>query len=69
MQRAQASGSCFLHAPIVLQHYLVAMHRGRNDSQDDVNMVDLTRYVRQEFSAEMLEEYIVKDRGKSKRHV
>jgi hypothetical protein len=66
VQRAQVSGSCFLHAPIVMQHYLVAMHRGQNNSQDDVNMVDLTKYVREKLSAELLEDYIIKDRGTMK---
>lgn len=58
VQRFQLSGLCFMHAPIALQHYLVAMH-----STDRVPMLDMGFYLKRHMSAESLEDRIWRGRG------
>ena len=56
-QRAQRSGLCYMDAPAVVQHYLVALH------QPNVGMIDLTKFVLQCFSASELERHIFDNAG------
>ena len=51
-RRHQLSGLSYMHAPLVLQHYLVSLH------QPDVGMIDMTKYIRQRFSSEQLQQHI-----------
>jgi hypothetical protein len=60
VQRIQRQGKCFLHAPAVLQGYLV--QKGSNEWK---GMMDLAKYVRNGFSSERLSTYIVVDGGGS----
>jgi hypothetical protein len=57
-ERVQPIGLCYMHAPIVLQHYLLSMH-----TNDFVPMVDMAKYLRQHMSAEELEDRIWKGLG------
>ena len=59
-QRHQASdGCCFMHAVIVLQHYLVAV------LQSDVGMIDMAKLIQQCFSSDDLERHIFYNEGGS----
>jgi len=57
-ERVQLSGLCYMHAPVILQHYLVAMH-----SQDAVPMLDMAIYLRKHMSAEALYNHIWSNKG------
>jgi hypothetical protein len=59
-QRRQLSGSCFLHAPIVLQAYLINMH-----TQRPADMIDMSKYVRHYLPTKCLEKYLSKGSGDS----
>jgi hypothetical protein len=58
VQRIQLSGNCFLHAPAVLQGYLVQI-----GSKEWKGMMNLARHVRNGFTSEKLSTYIIKDGG------
>jgi hypothetical protein len=58
VERLQWSGLCYMHAPIVLQHYLVQMRR-----TDRVGMLDMGVYLRQHVSAERLQALVWTDAG------
>lgn len=62
VQRYQSSGLCYLHAPVTLQHYLVAM--GTETPEVPVPMVDLTNWLRME-NAKTLYDHIFHDGGGS----
>jgi hypothetical protein len=53
VERFQKSGLCYMHAPVILQHYLVAMN-----SESQVPMLDMSAYMRHHMHAEALERYI-----------
>ena len=56
-QRAQLSGLCYIHGPDMLQHYVVSMRK------ENVGMIDITRFIRGNFSSEELEQHIFDDSG------
>jgi hypothetical protein len=56
--RFQLSGLCFMHAPIDLHHYLVAMH-----SNDRIPMLDMGFYLKRHMPAESLEDRIWRGLG------
>ena len=56
-RQQQPSGLCYLHAPEVLQHYLVSQH------QPGVGMIDMTKMIRRLYSARKLERHIFDDEG------
>jgi hypothetical protein len=58
VERVQLSGLCYMHAPITLQHYLVAM-----SSNDAIPMLDMAEYLKKHMSAEALERRIWDDEG------
>ncbi|CAE7796968.1 unnamed protein product [Symbiodinium sp. KB8] len=53
LERVQLSGLCYMHAPIVLQAYLVAMHAGSQTGAS--KMLDLADYIRKHRTARELE--------------
>ncbi|KAI3662540.1 hypothetical protein MP638_000650 [Amoeboaphelidium occidentale] len=57
-ERVQLSGLCYMHAPVILQHYLVAMH-----SEKQVPMLDMAVYLKKYMPAESLEDRIWKNQG------
>jgi hypothetical protein len=61
VQRCQLSGLCYIHAPEVVQHYLVAM----NDPK--VGMIDMARMIRQTFPPVQLRRHIFDDAGGASR--
>ncbi|KAH9254067.1 hypothetical protein BASA81_007942 [Batrachochytrium salamandrivorans] len=69
VQRVQRSGLCYLHAPIVLQHYLVSKHLAKQgaslEEQKKTGMIDISKYIRGYFTGEQLYEHIFKDKGGS----
>jgi hypothetical protein len=58
VERVQLSGLCYMHGPIVLQHYLVQMHR-----DDKVHMLDMAVYLRQHVSAQRFQAHIWDNAG------
>eukprot|EP00672_Neobodo_designis_P028696 CAMPEP_0174828866 /NCGR_PEP_ID=MMETSP1114-20130205/1577_1 /TAXON_ID=312471 /ORGANISM="Neobodo designis, Strain CCAP 1951/1" /LENGTH=402 /DNA_ID=CAMNT_0016062593 /DNA_START=67 /DNA_END=1275 /DNA_ORIENTATION=- len=57
--RVHHSGLCYIHAPAVVQRYLVSLH------QKDVGMIDMTKLLRETFTAKELEKHIFEDEGGS----
>jgi len=53
VERVQLSGLCYMHAPILLQHYLVTMC-----SQDAIPMLDMAIFLRKHMSAKALYDHI-----------
>ena len=58
VERLQPSGLCYMHAPIVLQHYLVAM-----TNIGKVPMLDMPKYLRSQISTGSLYRRIWDDEG------
>ncbi|CAB9514937.1 expressed unknown protein [Seminavis robusta] len=56
IQRVQRAGSCFLHAPAVLQSYCLKGNAG-------LQVVDISKYARHSFSGEKVSKYIIEDKG------
>ena len=65
LERVQLSGLCYMHAPIVLQAYLVAMHAGSQTGAS--KMLDLADYIRKHRTARELEDHIFRGVGGSSR--
>jgi len=57
-QRVQKSGLCYLHAPEMVQHYVVSLH-----TKTFGGMIDMSKMIRETFNAQQLEDYIFKDVG------
>jgi hypothetical protein len=69
-QRHQKSGLCYIHAPEVVQHYLVQLDRLRHPAATapdgvGVGMIDMAKMIRQSFSAADLKKHIFEDAGGS----
>lgn len=56
IQRVQRSGNCFVHAPAVLQSYLL-------QGNTSVQVIDICKFARHTFSSEKVSNYIVADGG------
>jgi len=59
-QRSQLSGLCYIHGPDMLQHYLVSMKTGQF-----AGMIDISKLIRDSFTAKQLEDHIFNDYGGS----
>jgi hypothetical protein len=68
-QRHQKSGLCYIHAPEIVQHYLVQLywlrHPATTGPDGDVGMIDMAKMIRQSFSAADLKKHIFEDAGGS----
>jgi hypothetical protein len=62
VQRVERSGLCYIHAPVVLQHYLVT--KGKN-SVEKIGMINISTYIRDQFELNKLEKYIFENDGGS----
>ena len=58
IQRVQRSGLCYIHAPVALQHYLVA-----RNGVTPTGMIDIAKYIRGNFDGDMLYQHIFNNRG------
>ena len=58
VERFQKSGLCYMHAPVVLQHYLVAMA-----NEEPIPMLDMTKYLKQHMSPSQLYDHIWENKG------
>ena len=58
VERFQKSGLCYMHACVVVQHYLVAM-----SSQDKVPMLNISEYLKKYMPSESLFEHIWSNKG------
>lgn len=58
VERIQNSGLCYMHACVVVQHYLVAMN-----SESKIPMLDMAEYLKKYMPVDSLFEHIWKDRG------
>jgi hypothetical protein len=56
IQRVQLSGSCFLHAPVVLQSYLL-------QGEQEIQAIDISKYARESFGSEDVSRFIVTNAG------
>ncbi len=65
--RRQKSGLCFMHAPVVLQHYLVSIHNCSKNKHkhNESNMIDMASYIKQFWRGDRLFKYIAMDSGGS----
>ena len=61
--RKQKSGLCYLHAPVILEHYLIAIATGGKNS----STYDIGKYVAYVLSGEHLVSFILEDKGSSSR--
>ena len=59
-ERIQLSGLCYMHGPIIMQHYLVAMN-----STGSVPTLDMVKYIRRHFSASKLYDHVWDNKGGS----
>ncbi len=58
VQRTQLSSLCYMHGPVVMQHYLVAMN-----SQEKIGMVDISDYLRKHMDSESLKNHLYENQG------
>jgi hypothetical protein len=58
VERFQSSGLCYMHAPVVLQHYLVTMN-----SDEHIPMLDMAAFMRRNMDSKALERHIWDDEG------
>ena len=58
VERFQKSGLCYMHAPVVLQHYLVAMA-----NKKPIPMLDMTKYLKQNMPGTNLYSHIWENKG------
>lgn len=63
--RKQMSGLCFMHAPIVLQHYLLSIYRIAHGQDLDFKMIDVAVFIRNHWKGKDLQSYIANDTGGS----
>ncbi|KAL0487668.1 cathepsin B-like cysteine proteinase [Acrasis kona] len=63
VQRCQKSGLCYIHAPEVVQHYLVAINN------KEAGMIDMAKMIRMSFDKKTLEKHIFKDAGGDSRRM
>ncbi len=59
VQRVQKSRLCYIHAPLVLQHYLVS----RKTSSKQVGMINIAHYIHDHFDTGKLEKRIFYNEG------
>jgi hypothetical protein len=62
-QRVQESGLCYMHAPVVLQSYLLSWSFRNAESSRACEMLDMRRYILENFSSTQLYNHIVSDEG------
>ena len=60
LQRVTEKGPSYMHAPVVLQHYLISKY---SKSKIDPVIVDMAKYIRDTFSTEQLIQHILHDEG------
>ncbi|KAJ3284253.1 hypothetical protein HDU79_008374 [Rhizoclosmatium sp. JEL0117] len=58
VERFQENGLCYMHAPVVLQHYLVAMNNNWHTP-----MLDVSKFVKQKMDASQLYSQIWNNQG------
>jgi hypothetical protein len=61
--RKQMSGLCFMHAPVVLQHYLLCIYRIKKNETLDFKMIDVALYIKDHWTGVKLERYLAYDDG------
>ncbi len=62
-QRVQESGLCYMHAPVVLQSYLISWNLRNAESSRECEMLDMRRYILENFSSKQRYNHIVTDEG------
>ena len=64
-QRVQESGLCYMHAPVVMQSYLISWNSRNAKHPPECEMLDMRRYILSYFSSKELNKHIVTDDGGS----
>jgi hypothetical protein len=54
----QMSGLCYMHAPVVLQHYMLSIYNLNNGIDLDFTMIDIAKYSRESWSNRELESFL-----------
>ena len=62
-QRVQESSLCYMHAPVVLQSYLISWNSRNAEIFPECEMLDIRRYILENFSPENLRDHIIRDEG------
>lgn len=57
--RRQLTGLCFMHAPVVLHHYMNTIQNGDNNYK----MIDVAKYIHDNWPYQRIIDYIENDRG------
>jgi hypothetical protein len=65
VMRKQMSGLCFMHAPVLLQHYLVSIYKIKNKQALDFKMIDVAVYIKDHWRGPVLAQYLLYNRGGS----
>lgn len=63
-QRSE-SGLCYMHAPVVLQHYLVSINNHRENRENDLAMIDIAKYISTYWKDDKLLDYLARGNGGS----
>ncbi len=59
------SGLCFMHGPVVLQHYLVSIYNYKIGKRNEVEMIDVAKYISMNWKGEKLLNFLLYDNGGS----
>ena len=60
LQRVTEKGPSYMHAPVILQHYLISKY---SESKIDPVIIDMAKYIRDTFTTEQLKRHIINDEG------
>ena len=61
VQSYQRSGNCYIHAPVILQHYLVSM-----TTKNTALTLNMYEFIRERLEGPKMEEYVFTDGGNSR---
>ncbi len=59
------AGLCFMHAPVVLQHYLVSIYKYKHNEPNNMEMIDVTKNIATVWKGNRLLQYLLYDNGGS----
>jgi hypothetical protein len=60
LQRVTEKGPSYMHAPVVIQHYLISKY---SKSKSDPVILDMAKYIRDTFTTKQLKRHFIHDEG------
>jgi hypothetical protein len=57
--RRQRTGLCYMHAPVVLQHYLVSIYNSRHNFENNLKMIDVALFIAKHWKGQPLLRYLL----------